>query len=73
MNQRLAKWAQVIGNFGIVLSLWDFLFGTAYWPRRRPPERIGFPGMERFPAQLPWQMIWPWAPRPARPASPDDS
>ncbi len=41
-------------NFGISLSLWDWLFGTAWWPsvEERPeqqPERLGFPGLERFP------------------------
>jgi len=44
-------------NFGISLSLWDWLFGTAWWPdaHARPtqqPERLGFPGMERLPRGL---------------------
>ena len=43
----------VAKNFGIVLSLWDFLFGTAYWPRERPPRRIGYPGDEEMPAIKP--------------------
>lgn len=41
-------------NFGIALSLWDWLFGTAYWPGPdaspgQQPARLGFPGMEAFP------------------------
>jgi sterol desaturase/sphingolipid hydroxylase (fatty acid hydroxylase superfamily) len=34
----------VAKNFGIVLSCWDFLFGTAYWPRDRSPRQLGYPG-----------------------------
>jgi sterol desaturase/sphingolipid hydroxylase (fatty acid hydroxylase superfamily) len=46
-------------NFGIVLSLWDHLFGTAYWPRERSPERLGYPGMEEMPGTLLGQILWP--------------
>ena len=46
-------------NFGIVLSVWDFLFGTAYWPRERNPEQLGYPGMEEMPMGFPGQVLWP--------------
>lgn len=46
-------------NFGIVLSLWDWLFGTAYWPRERAPERIGYPGDEQMPGAMPAQELFP--------------
>lgn len=46
-------------NFGVVLSLWDHLFGTAYWPRDRSPERLGYPGMEEMPGTLAGQVLWP--------------
>jgi sterol desaturase/sphingolipid hydroxylase (fatty acid hydroxylase superfamily) len=46
-------------NFGIVLSVWDFIFGTAYWPRERSPERLGYPGMEEMPQSFPGQTLWP--------------
>lgn len=36
-------------NYGSVLSIWDILFGTFYWPRGKWPTRIGVDGMERFP------------------------
>ncbi len=36
-------------NFGIVLSCWDWIFGTAYMPLTRTPEALGFRGDERFP------------------------
>jgi sterol desaturase/sphingolipid hydroxylase (fatty acid hydroxylase superfamily) len=46
-------------NFGVVLSVWDFLFGTAYWPRERSPERLGYPGMEEMPPTFAGQALWP--------------
>ena len=36
-------------NFGSVLSVWDRLFGTFYWPRGEWPKTIGVEGMEAFP------------------------
>ena len=49
----------VAKNFGIVFSVWDFLFGTAYWPRKRAPERLGYPGMEEMPETFPGEVLWP--------------
>lgn len=45
-------------NFGISLSLWDWLFGTAYLPES-PPERLGFSGIETFPRTVPGQLLHP--------------
>jgi sterol desaturase/sphingolipid hydroxylase (fatty acid hydroxylase superfamily) len=56
-------------NFGISFSLWDWLFGTAYWPSEticpeQQPKRLGFPGIERYPRSLlgrllvPISLIW---------------
>jgi sterol desaturase/sphingolipid hydroxylase (fatty acid hydroxylase superfamily) len=53
----------VAKNFGIVLSLWDFLFGTAYWPRHRSPDRLGYPGDGEMPQGLIGQLAWPLARR----------
>ncbi|MFA0963965.1 sterol desaturase family protein [Roseivirga sp. BDSF3-8] len=36
-------------NFGITLSLWDYLFGTTYMPHEGRDIKLGFPGVERFP------------------------
>jgi sterol desaturase/sphingolipid hydroxylase (fatty acid hydroxylase superfamily) len=36
-------------NFGISLSLWDYLFRTAVIPRDDANIKLGFPGMEQFP------------------------
>lgn len=35
-------------NYGSVLSIWDLLFGTFYWPKTWPAE-IGVEGMDGFP------------------------
>ena len=36
-------------NFGLTLSAWDYLFGTAYQPHDKGDIRLGFPGVEHFP------------------------
>lgn len=36
-------------NFGITLSLWDYLFGTNYIPKNGRDIKLGFPGVEEFP------------------------
>lgn len=47
-------------NFGIALSLWDWLFGTAYVPEGRDPARLGFDGIENYPEHLPGQWLAPF-------------
>ncbi len=39
-------------NFGISLSLWDYLFGTAYIPFEGRNIRLGFKGVEKFPKRF---------------------
>jgi len=46
-------------NFGIVLSLWDWLFRTAYWPRERPPAAIGYPADDEMPVDPLRQALFP--------------
>ncbi|GLR15898.1 sterol desaturase family protein [Portibacter lacus] len=36
-------------NFGITLSLWDYIFGTAHIPFKGRDIKLGFPGIEKFP------------------------
>ena len=36
-------------NFGLSLSMWDYLFGTAHIPHNGRDIRLGFPGVEKFP------------------------
>ena len=50
-------------NFGIALSLWDWLFQTAYAPKGEDPARLGFKGIEKYPRQLPGQLLAPFAPQ----------
>lgn len=49
----------VAKNFAIVFSAWDWLFGTAYWPRERPPARIGYPGDGDMPRDVLRQELFP--------------
>lgn len=35
-------------NYGSKIAVWDWLFGTAYWPRGTWPETIGVHEMEHF-------------------------
>jgi sterol desaturase/sphingolipid hydroxylase (fatty acid hydroxylase superfamily) len=46
-------------NFGVVLSVWDHIFRTAYWPRERSPEQLGYPGMAEMPPSFHGQALWP--------------
>jgi sterol desaturase/sphingolipid hydroxylase (fatty acid hydroxylase superfamily) len=48
-------------NFGQVLSVWDWIFGTVYWPAdREVPDRLGFQGMEDFPRTIPGRLVYPF-------------
>ncbi len=39
-------------NFGISLSIWDYLFGTNYIPKNGKDIKLGFPGVEKFPTKF---------------------
>ncbi len=43
-------------NYGLSLSVWDYLFGTAYVPYHDAHLELGFPGDESFPRDLKQQM-----------------
>ncbi len=45
-------------NFGIIFSVWDWLFGTAYMPEDTP-RALGFPGVETYPNDFFGLMAWP--------------
>ena len=45
-------------NFGITLSIWDWLFRTAYAPESQP-SRLGFHGIEQFPATVAGHFVVP--------------
>lgn len=46
-------------NFGIALSIWDWAFRTAYMPEK-PPAKLGFDGVERYPDNILGQWIAPF-------------
>ena len=60
-------------NFGIVFSLWDWLFRTAYLPREALPARIGYSGDERTPRALLWRFFVPFLDQRTHPQTPDPS
>ncbi|WMN06155.1 sterol desaturase family protein [Marivirga arenosa] len=45
-------------NFGISLSIWDYIFGTHYIPKEGRDEPLGFDGMDKFPENLKDQLIY---------------
>ena len=48
-------------NFGIVLSVWDWLFGSAYWPEdQEQPDVLGFKHDEKYPRAWWRRMLWPF-------------
>ncbi|MEN8160135.1 MAG: sterol desaturase family protein [Myxococcota bacterium] len=54
-------------NYGSALSMWDYLFRTAYLPNDRSDIELGFDGMEEFPTTLVRQQLHPfdrWLPKP---------
>lgn len=46
-------------NFGLSLSIWDYLAGTAHVPSDGRDIELGFPGDEHFPEGLGEQLIYP--------------
>jgi len=48
-------------NFGVIFSVWDWLFGTAYWPQdEERPERLGFQDMGTYPESLIGRFVYPF-------------
>ncbi|MFN3379692.1 MAG: sterol desaturase family protein [Runella zeae] len=48
-------------NFGITLSIWDYLFGHAHVPQERSDIKLGFPGLAKFPKTFWKQITYPWS------------
>lgn len=46
-------------NFSGLFPFWDFLFGTAYFPKDRKPEAYGLAG-EVMPTRIPAQLAYPF-------------
>lgn len=47
-------------NFGISLSIWDYLFGTTYYPREDGEIELGFPDEKDFPHDFLHQEGYPF-------------
>lgn len=47
-------------NFGLSLSIWDYLFGTAYIPQSGKDIELGFDRDEFFPKKFIAQISYPW-------------
>ncbi len=47
-------------NFGLSLSIWDYLFKTAYLPKENAHEQLGFDGLESFPKTFWKQTLFPF-------------
>lgn len=47
-------------NFGITLSIWDYLFGTAVMPHDGRDIPLGFDGVESYPESFAGQVIAPF-------------
>jgi sterol desaturase/sphingolipid hydroxylase (fatty acid hydroxylase superfamily) len=48
-------------NFGLSLSIWDYLFKTAYIPNENGYEPLGFNNNEKFPKTFIKQELYPFA------------
>jgi len=46
-------------NYGLTLSVWDFLFGTAYIPESGRDIELGFRGDDKFPVGFVRQITYP--------------
>ncbi len=47
-------------NFGLSLSIWDYLFKTAYIPNENAYEQLGFENLENFPKDFLGQEFYPF-------------
>ncbi|WBL21055.1 sterol desaturase family protein [Zunongwangia sp. HRR-M8] len=47
-------------NFGLSLSIWDYLFKTAYIPKSGKNIELGFEGDDNFPESFKEQMVFPF-------------
>lgn len=57
-------------NYGQNVIVWDWIFGTFFWPRdRQPPEDIGIPDLPAFPMTFWRQLASPFRWRRIRRAS----
>lgn len=54
-------------NFGQVLSIWDWIFKTVYWPpNEEQPEKLGFENMNKYPEGLLRRLVYPFWKKPGK-------
>ena len=46
-------------NFGINLSIWDWLFRTSYWSAPEESPKLGFPDMDEYPRSFIGRFVYP--------------
>lgn len=51
-------------NFGLTLSIWDYVFKTAYEPDKKPDTPLGFEGIENYPEGFWKQTLAPFKKKP---------
>ncbi|MCY1024036.1 sterol desaturase family protein [Pyxidicoccus sp. MSG2] len=54
------RWADVQGNYGAILSLWDYLFGTALPKKGEAPLDVGMDDEPTLPQDYVGQLAWPF-------------
>ena len=47
-------------NYGLTLSIWDYLFGTVWLPKNGRDIKLGFPGVDAYPHGFFSQMFRPF-------------
>ena len=58
--RRLSPAHKYGANYGISLSLWDYLFRTAYVPQEGRDIELGFDNIEEFPEDFLSQQAYPF-------------
>ena len=53
-------------NFGLSLGVWDWVFGTVYWPASGRDIPLGFERVENYPNTFVTQMFFPFTRRSRR-------
>ncbi len=50
-------------NYGLTLSIWDYIFGSVWMPKNGRDIRLGFPGVDSYPHGFFSQMFKPFSRR----------
>ena len=61
-SERLPEGSKGV-NYGLTLSIWDYLFGSVWMPENGRDIRLGFPGVDTYPHGFFSQMFKPFSHR----------